>query len=994
MKAHKAKVLRCSIFFLLCQSSCLFSQAQLSIVDETGKRTEFEIAYLQVTAGLKILCHQKAIAEMRLEEKTEAEINSFLADRRSLCKRYGSGAISGKVIYGDDHLFDVTVALYTEFGEFIAQDSTRYILNGEYEFVGLADGGYYVLMAPADGSGFVREFYNGVIDWQEAALLRILNGASVTGIDFELKKGASISGAVYGEDGTTPLANTVVEFGLYDAIYRWWGVMQTTQSDYLTGNICDIKNYRLDNSGRYKIAGIGPGHYKIALTSSGRSYTFYNQAKNWLNARPIAIEGREEEITNIDFALERASTLNVSLLDSDSNPVTTNAMGCMVYPVDSVGGRVYTSLYDFNPSTGNPNYCVKVSPGSYFLVGTADGYGWKFYDNAVSLGDATVVKAGSGETQQIYLKLGSWRPALALGIKVFDQKGQLVRRVKHGWKLYTLHYGQYHNNNSYRASFLSLVPDRYTCVIWPFTGPEDTFFSYSFGDYYLNIEDKLHPPEFSKTWDFPFAHKFLGDVHSFRQADFVELIPGDTVDVELHLSGGGVSGRVWQAGGNTPMAEAFIFIYNADTGEKIGMTKTDENGLYGIENLCGNFRILARTNDDFPYLVGTYYGNVPDMGDATTVMVPDTGMVRNLHIVMQEAGAICGQIVSDFDFSSLMNTAVVAAFDARSGKFAGWDDLGFNGRYCVSHLPEGDYKVCCYFRKELADHVECTAAYYGGGKTFDDDSSAAVSVLKKCNAIADIRVVEGLAQISGNVIDAVSGHPALSDPNSPRSGAPLGRYDRMILYDRTGHLAAMATLRIGSFDLRGLACGDYFLRSDIGSWEYLDQWHDGSAIPLNQEDPFDYWIDKKMDKRNMNFFWGTSSYFVADNIPANSSPLRLDSNPVHLNLCLTKSTATLVREQKTFAPTSFVLMQNHPNPFNPETTIEYQLPQPAQIRLAIYNLLGQEIKTLVDGERPAGRFAAQWHGRNEQGQMAPSGVYLYRLQAGGIVDLKKMLLIR
>lgn len=993
MKAFKLKVLVFSVFFLLCQISYLFSQANVFIVDETGRKFEFEIEYFRVTAGLKILNHQKTITQMRLEGKNEAEIDAFLFPRHSLSKSNGSGIISGKVFYGDDHLVNVTIALYTEYGEFVAQTVTNYYLNGEYEIQNLSDGGYYVLLVPEDGSGFVREFYNDVIYWQESTLVMVVNSAHVSGINFDLDIGASISGTVYGEDGITPLANTVVDFKFYDAEYRWFGVMQTTQSDYLTGNIFHILKYQLDNSGNYKITGLRPDKYKIALTSMDRSFTFYDQAKNWLNADVVTIEEAEEEITNIDFMLERASTVNVYFVDSDSNPVPTKSLALHIYPVDSVGGYVFKKSIEFDPFTDNPYIAAKVSPGSYYLFGIASGYGWKFYNDAISLGDATPIKLASGETQPIYLTLGDWRPDRALGVKVYDQNGQLVRRLIHGWDLYKLHYGQY----DYGSSMMygpPLVPDKYTLIIWPGGNREDTSFTFSFGEYRLSLETEFWP-QLIKRWNFPYAHKFLGDVHSFSQADIVELIAGDTVDVELHLSGGGVSGWIWPAAGNAPMEGAFVFIYNADTGEKIGMTETDENGLYGIENLNGNFKILVRAKENLPFLANTFYGNESDMDNATTVMVPDTGIVPNLNIVMQEAGTICGQVISKFNPSSLMNTAIVVAYDARSGKFMGWDDLGFNGRYCVGHLPEGNYKVCCYFRKELAKHVECTVAYYGGGSTFIDESSTEVSVLKNSNTIADIRVVEGMSQISGNIIDAVSGNPAVSGPYTPKEApVELGRYDRMIMYDKTGHLAAMASLRLGSFDLRGMKHGDYFLRSDIGSWEYLDQWHDGNVIPLNQEDPFDYWINTTWEKRNKNFFWGRSSYFVTSNIHSNSSPLRLTSEPIQLELYLTKSTATKVEKQKKFTPTVYFLSQNHPNPFNPVTLIEYQLPQAAQVELAIYNLLGQKIKTLVEEKKPAGQFTVQWYGRNDQGRAMPSGVYLYRLQAGDFVDSKKMLLIR
>jgi len=93
-------------------------------------------------------------------------------------------------------------------------------------------------------------------------------------------------------------------------------------------------------------------------------------------------------------------------------------------------------------------------------------------------------------------------------------------------------------------------------------------------------------------------------------------------------------------------------------------------------------------------------------------------------------------------------------------------------------------------------------------------------------------------------------------------------------------------------------------------------------------------------------------------------------------------------------PQQFVLYDNYPNPFNPETTIEYQLSQASQVKLAVYNLLGQEVKTLINKNHEAGRFNLTWDGKDNLGQAVPSGVYFYRIQAEGFTQTKKMLLLQ
>lgn len=93
-------------------------------------------------------------------------------------------------------------------------------------------------------------------------------------------------------------------------------------------------------------------------------------------------------------------------------------------------------------------------------------------------------------------------------------------------------------------------------------------------------------------------------------------------------------------------------------------------------------------------------------------------------------------------------------------------------------------------------------------------------------------------------------------------------------------------------------------------------------------------------------------------------------------------------------PKTYALSQNYPNPFNPVTAINYQLPNPGKITLTIYNILGQQVKMLVNSSQPAGYYTIRWNGRDNAGINVASGVYFYRIQAGGFVKTKKMLLIK
>lgn len=93
-------------------------------------------------------------------------------------------------------------------------------------------------------------------------------------------------------------------------------------------------------------------------------------------------------------------------------------------------------------------------------------------------------------------------------------------------------------------------------------------------------------------------------------------------------------------------------------------------------------------------------------------------------------------------------------------------------------------------------------------------------------------------------------------------------------------------------------------------------------------------------------------------------------------------------------PSDFALMQNHPNPFNPETVIAYRLPERGRVTLEIYNLLGQKVRTLVRGIQSAGTHEARWDGTDDRGQPLSSGVYYYRLEFGDQSRVRKMVYLR
>jgi len=88
-------------------------------------------------------------------------------------------------------------------------------------------------------------------------------------------------------------------------------------------------------------------------------------------------------------------------------------------------------------------------------------------------------------------------------------------------------------------------------------------------------------------------------------------------------------------------------------------------------------------------------------------------------------------------------------------------------------------------------------------------------------------------------------------------------------------------------------------------------------------------------------------------------------------------------------PSDYSLLQNYPNPFNPTTNIRFNLPKSGVVTLKVYNILGKEVATLVNGNLNAGSYTFNWDANGYA-----SGVYFYRLQSGNFVETKKMILVK
>ncbi len=180
-------------------------------------------------------------------------------------------------------------------------------------------------------------------------------------------------------------------------------------------------------------------------------------------------------------------------------------------------------------------------------------------------------------------------------------------------------------------------------------------------------------------------------------------------------------------------------------------------------------------------------------------------------------------------------------------------------------------------------------------------------------------------------------------------------------------------------------------------YDYSDLLGGDGQLDPGEMTSFKVWRFNDPDK--VNFFFSANVFsFIPNGTPiakaTGSEPFRFFSDVQNGTLEITRISTNLNEPGPFKIPTEFDLQQNYPNPFNPETTIRYQLPEASDVALTIYNLQGQLVRILVNESKKAGYHQVVWDAKNNTGNGVPSGVYLYRIQAGDFTNVKKLTLLR
>jgi len=193
------------------------------------------------------------------------------------------------------------------------------------------------------------------------------------------------------------------------------------------------------------------------------------------------------------------------------------------------------------------------------------------------------------------------------------------------------------------------------------------------------------------------------------------------------------------------------------------------------------------------------------------------------------------------------------------------------------------------------------------------------------------------------------------------------------------------------FEYTGERFPDETIINSIGNFDckkFLSSWNVSANL-------FGNWTDLLTTKDTIWIAPDNEFWMVQEHVPTNHIvlPPLFGIDPISIPGLFTGDVTIVSADDEQLIPTEIALKQNYPNPFNPSTSIQYTINRRQFVSLKVYDIIGNEVATLVNSEKPSGVYMVEWNAKSAAGGL-PSGVYFYQLKTGSFVQTKKMLLLK
>jgi hypothetical protein len=760
---------------------------------------------------------------------------------------------------------------------------------------------------------------------------------------------------------------------------------------------------KVDSLGNFVLRHLIPGLYVVKADARKYLHEFYNNVSHFDEATPVQV-AENDSISGIGFTLSKGGTIAGFVgADSDSGAIA----GAHVIAIHTTQPR--RSRHAVTDENGAYEITT-LKTGTYAVAAEAPGYIREYYDDKDDLISAdliSIIEPDSVGGIDMYLATGS-----AISGNVSDNNGEpLARAVVRVLALISNRPRYFREvRTDENGDYLVSVPPGFYLVQASARGYLSEFYddAREYQDatpvqvfenqHTTNIDFVLNPlaaisgkvveavtnkplravvtafPEPHRAFDptrpaiearYPFVAKtdslgnyvienvkpgkyyvraeaegylpeFWQEAASLSEADTVVVTESaGATGIDFTLERGGViSGTVYTAKDSTELQGAVLQVWSS-TGNAIRRAVTDENGDYRLGGLrTGDYYVFAKAQG----YEGQFYDGASDRSNATLVHVDAGSETDSIDFYLEKfesrLGSISGVVSSDSTGNPIPHAFVLAVpvIPPGQARFDLSDQFGF---YRLNRLLPGSYVV-----------VAWAPGYVG--EFYDDVTNWREATL--VNVVSNTET----GDIDFGLTPTPKGPYRVS--GRLRRAASNNGVANAVIYAMTteGEVASTVTNADGSYALDELAAGTY------------------KIMATSPNSP-------------TTFFGGGSFETAAE--------VTLQNGQSAEGVEIVES-ATGVDGLDNAIPGVFALEQNYPNPFNPETTIKYQLAAKSEVSLRVFNLLGQEVATLVNATQEAGVYRVQWNGTNRFGQKVATGIYLFQLEAGDFNMTRKMVMMK